>query len=39
MTHNNTVDLEDFYALTGADSSRTIHQIIFVAVADSRGLP
>jgi hypothetical protein len=38
MTHNNTVDLEDFYALTGADDSRTIHQIVFVAMADNQGL-
>jgi hypothetical protein len=38
ITHNNTVDLEDFYALTGADDSRTIHEIVFVAISDSRGL-
>ena len=37
MTHNNTVDLEDFYALTGADDSRTIHQIVFVAMTDNSG--
>ena len=39
MTHNNTVDLEDFFALTGADSSRIIHQIVFVAVANNEGQP
>jgi hypothetical protein len=39
MTHNNTVDLEDFFALTGADSSRIIHQIVFVAVANNDGQP
>jgi hypothetical protein len=33
MTHSNRVDLEDFFALTGADSTRIIHQIVFVAVA------
>lgn len=38
ITHNNTVDLDDFYALTGADDSRTIHQIVFVAIADNQGL-
>lgn len=31
LTHNNRVDLEDFLALTGVDSSRVIHQVIFVA--------
>jgi hypothetical protein len=31
MTHNNIVDLEDFFALSGADSSKIIHQVIFVA--------
>ena len=36
-THNNTVDLEDFYALTGADSTRIIHQIVFVAMTDGNG--
>lgn len=34
ITHSNTVDLKDFFALTGADDSRTIHEIIFVAMAD-----
>jgi hypothetical protein len=33
ITHSNTVDLEDFFALTGADGTRSIHQIVFVAVA------
>jgi hypothetical protein len=31
LTHNNVVDLEDFFALSGADSSKIIHQVIFVA--------
>jgi hypothetical protein len=34
ITHSNTLDLNDFYALTGADSTRVIQQIIFVAIAD-----
>ena len=38
ITHNNTVDLNDFYALAGADSRRVIRRIIFVAVADKAGL-
>jgi hypothetical protein len=37
ITHNNTVDLDDFFALSGVDDSRTIHQIIFVAAADRTG--
>jgi hypothetical protein len=39
MTHNNLVDLEDFYALTGADGTRNIHQIVLVAVANNDGQP
>ena len=38
VTHNNAVDLEDFYALTGADDSRTIDQMVFVAIIDNQGL-
>src|SRR5215472_9789622 len=37
MTHNNRVDLGDFFALIGADSSRTIHQMVFVAMASDSG--
>jgi hypothetical protein len=37
MTHNNTVDLEDFFALSGADSSRIIHQVIMVATEGDMG--
>lgn len=37
-THNNIVDLEDFFALTGADGTRIIHQIVFVALANNEGL-
>jgi hypothetical protein len=37
MTRNNGIDLEDFFALTGADSSRNIQQIVFVAVASNDG--
>jgi len=38
-THINTLDLEDFFALTGADGSRIIHQIVFVAMAINDGQP
>jgi hypothetical protein len=37
VTHNNSVDLEDFFALTGADDKRVIHQIVFVAAANNAG--
>jgi len=37
MTHNNTVDMEDFFALTGADNERTIHQIVFVSATSTDG--
>jgi len=39
MTHNNWIDLEDFFALTGVDGTRIIHQIVLVAVANADGLP
>jgi hypothetical protein len=38
MTHNNRVDLNDFYALSGVDSTRAIDEIIFVAVANKAGM-
>jgi hypothetical protein len=31
LTRNNHADLEEFFALSGVDSSRIIHQVIFVA--------
>jgi hypothetical protein len=37
ISHNNTIDLDDFYALTGADSSRVVRHAIFVAIADDTG--
>jgi len=37
VTHNNTVDLADFFALSGADSSRSIHEVILLAAADGTG--
>lgn len=37
ITHNNTVDMEDFFALTGADDTRTIHQIVYVSLANHDG--
>jgi hypothetical protein len=39
ITHNNGVDLDDFYALSGADSSHVIQQVIFVAALDVTGRP
>jgi hypothetical protein len=36
-THNNGVDLNDFYALAGADGTRKIQQVIVVAMADGTG--
>lgn len=37
VTHYNIVDLQDFFALIGADSSRIVRQIVFVAIADDKG--
>jgi len=37
FTGNNRIDLEDFYALTGADASRRIHQVIFAAEVGDDG--
>jgi hypothetical protein len=37
VTSKNKVDLADFYALTGGDETRLIHQVIFVALSDGRG--
>src|SRR5215471_14516237 len=34
VSHNNTVDLEDFFALVGVDSSRIIRYAVFVAMDD-----
>lgn len=31
VTEYNKIDIEDFFALTGADTSRMIHQVVFVA--------
>jgi hypothetical protein len=38
ITHDNTVDLQDFLALSGADGSRIIYEVVFVAIANSTGL-
>jgi hypothetical protein len=35
ITHNNGVDLEDFFALSGADSTRSIHEVIFAAAENA----
>jgi hypothetical protein len=37
ITHNNSVDLDDFIALTGGDPTRVIRQVIIVAAEDGRG--
>jgi len=37
VTHSNTVDLQDFFALIGVDSSHIIRQVVFVAIADDEG--
>lgn len=37
ITIYNRMDLEDFFALTGADASRLIHQVVFVAAAGGDG--
>src|SRR5271170_3892637 len=37
MTHNSGIDLNDFYALSGVDSTRVIHELIFVAAANTVG--
>jgi hypothetical protein len=37
VTHNCGIDLNDFYALSGVDSTRVIHELIFVAAADTAG--
>jgi hypothetical protein len=37
ITHDNVVDLQDFFALSGADGSRIIHEVVFVAIANSAG--
>jgi hypothetical protein len=37
ITGSNRIDLEDFYSVTGADASRLIHQVVFVAAAGSHG--
>ncbi|HEY1965100.1 MAG TPA: hypothetical protein VGG59_09225 [Acidobacteriaceae bacterium] len=37
ITHNNSMDLDDFIALTGRDPAREIDQVIMVAAEDGRG--
>ena len=39
ITPNNRIDLQDFFSLTGADDTRSIHQVVFVAVANKAGQP
>src|SRR5258707_15527203 len=37
ITGNNRLDFEDFFAVTGADASRRIQQVVFVAAAVGDG--
>ncbi|QNI30205.1 hypothetical protein H7849_13490 [Alloacidobacterium dinghuense] len=37
ITRNNTIDLDDFFALTGVDSTRRVHHAVFAAIGDTRG--
>ena len=37
ITHNNSLDLDDFIALTGGDAARVIQQVIMVAGDGGRG--
>lgn len=37
ITRENRIDYEDFFALTGADTSRRFHQVVFVAEDGRRG--
>jgi hypothetical protein len=37
VTRNNSADLQDFFALTGSDESRSIHQVILTAAGDRTG--
>ncbi len=39
ITQTNRTDFEDFLALTGSDSSRVIHEVIFAATGKSGGDP
>jgi hypothetical protein len=38
VTHDNVVDLQDLFALSGADVSRIFQQVVFVAIANNAGL-
>jgi hypothetical protein len=38
ITRNNSIDLDDFIALTGGDPTRVIQQAIMVAVSDDQGV-
>jgi hypothetical protein len=38
VTENNKIDHEDFFALTGADTSRIIRQVVFVAAGGRNGI-
>jgi hypothetical protein len=37
ITHNNRLDIEDFTAMSGVDSARSIHEVLFEATPDENG--
>jgi len=37
ITRKNTIDLNDFFALTGVDGTRIVRHVVFVAMADDAG--
>ena len=39
ITHANSVDLQDFFAITGSDAFRVIHQVVFTTSAGHDGNP
>jgi hypothetical protein len=38
FTENNRLDLQDFFAVSGMDKSRSIHQVVFTAGVDLTGM-
>src|SRR5258708_16684502 len=38
LTEKNRMDLQDFFAVSGVDTSRSIHQVVFVAASGQKGI-
>jgi len=38
LTEKNRIDLQDFFAVSGVDTSRSIHQVVFVAGSGQKGI-